>query len=612
MDRSISHPDQGGRRRRAGARLTIAFALSAFVALIGGGFLASSGAQAQSAVPPKPSAPAAPAPSSQEAAAKNPDKLYVDADQLVYDNDHNIVTATGAVVLYYKNRVLQADKVVYDRNAKRVLAEGRAKLTDEHGNTTYAPRFDLTEDFASGFADSVQQMATNKTRFTASRVERSAGTVTVLETGAYTACEPCKAHPNLPAEWQVRAAKIIENQETHTVYFENAWLDLFGVPVVYMPYMSAPDPTVTRQSGVLAPAYTSNTTLGIGVSVPYFFNLAPNYDLTLTPTYYTRQGPALDAVWRQRLDNGEYSVTLSGVDQQQPNAFASPPYDAGNLKFRGSAQSEGKFLINDKWTVGWDVTLLTDRYYLNDYKLITIDPAQFFFQDVVSSVYLRGQGDRSFFDLSGYTFQATNAAVRQGVAAVAYGTTTVPKCLKIVGPGSPWVLAAKSLLAQEIDPGHPRGAERVHHPRRWRRQWGIGRARPPHRSGAWCRFIGVPGDRQRARGRRGAGGAAGHWRRMQPKRRGYAEAVLGGAAGGIVLTRDFSAAVEFVNQFAPEHLEILAAEPMAVLGRIRNAGEVLLGNHTPITLGNYLLGPNTVLPTGGGARTTRPCPCSTS
>ena len=50
------------------------------------------------------------------------------------------MTATGAVVLYYKNRVLQADKVVYDRNAKRVLAEGRAKLTDEHGNATYAPR----------------------------------------------------------------------------------------------------------------------------------------------------------------------------------------------------------------------------------------------------------------------------------------------------------------------------------------------------------------------------------------------------------------------------------------------------------------------------------------
>ena len=327
MDRSIVHPDKGGRRRRVVARLVTAFALSASVTLVYGGFLASQDAHAQSAAPQKQNVSAGSsakaAASSKDAAGKNPDKLYVDADQLNYDKDHDIVTATGAVVLYYKHRVLQADKVVYDRNAKRVLAEGRAKLTDEHGNVPYAPRFDLTDDFANGFADSVQEFATNKTRFTASRVERSAGSVTVLQTGAYTACEPCKAHPDLPAEWQVRAAKIIENQETHTVYFESAWLDLFGVPVIYMPYLSAPDPTVTRQSGVLAPAYTSNTTLGTGVSIPYFFNLAPNYDLTLTPTYYSSQGPALDAVWRQRLENGEYSVTLSGVDQQQPNAFAS-------------------------------------------------------------------------------------------------------------------------------------------------------------------------------------------------------------------------------------------------------------------------------------------------
>ena len=91
-----------------------------------------------------------------QAAAQNPDKLYIEADQLVYDKDHNIVTATGNVVLYYKGRVLQADRVVYDRGTKRVMAEGRAKLTDEHGNIIYSPKFDLTDDFAAGFANSVQ------------------------------------------------------------------------------------------------------------------------------------------------------------------------------------------------------------------------------------------------------------------------------------------------------------------------------------------------------------------------------------------------------------------------------------------------------------------------
>ena len=79
-----------------------------------------------------------------------------------------------------------------------------------------------------------------------------------------------------------------------------------------------------------------------------------------------------------------------------------------------------------------------------------------------------------------------------------------------------------------------------------------------------------------------------------------------GPTAASCVTKDFAAAIDFVNAYAPEHLEILAAEPMAVLGRIRNAGEILLGEHTPVTLGNFVLGPNAVLPTGGAARTASP------
>jgi LPS-assembly protein len=361
------------------------------------------------------------APAAAATTARNPDKLYLEADQLVYDRDHNTVTAIGGVVLYYKNRVLQADRVVYDRAAKRVKAEGRVKLTDENGSVIYAPRFDLTDDFASGFADSVQSyIATNKTRFASSRLERSAGSVTVLDQGVYTACEPCKDHPERPPLWQVRAEKIIENQQTHTIYFENAFLDIFGVPVGYFPYVSAPDPTVTRQSGFLAPVYSANNRLGVGFTVPYFLALAPNYDLTLSPSYFTSQGLLGDAIWRQRLDNGEYSVRVSGIDQMRPSLFLPSPFGAGNMGWRGSVESEGKFYINDKWKFGWDLTVLSDRFYLNDYRLGAFDTAQYFFQDIISSVYLRGQDGRGFFDLSGYQIQTTTAYLdrRQNPLAV--------------------------------------------------------------------------------------------------------------------------------------------------------------------------------------------------
>ena len=353
-------------------------------------------------------------------AAHDPAKLYLDADKLNYDKNNDVVIADGAVVLYYKGRVLQGDHVVYDRKAKRVRASGRVKLTDEHGNVTYAARMDLTDDFANGFADSVQGFPTDRTRLTSPRIERSGDSVTVLKNGVYTACEPCKTHPEWPPLWQVRAREITEDQTTHTIYFRDAYFDAFGIPVAYLPYFSTADPTVTRQSGFLTPSFISKSALGLGVTTPYFWALAPNYDLTLSPSFYTLQGPFLDVEWRQRTENGAYSIRLSGIDQLQPGKFLEPPYGAGDMTFRGAAESKGEFFLNKNWTAGWDLTLLSDRFYLNDYRLRLLDSTQYYFQDVVSQVYLRGQAGRGFFDLSVYSFQPTTAFLdaRQDPTAV--------------------------------------------------------------------------------------------------------------------------------------------------------------------------------------------------
>ncbi|MGD1016930.1 MAG: LPS-assembly protein LptD, partial [Roseiarcus sp.] len=265
MGSSISFSNASVRRAGAFARLGASAAVLLLTLTLG------VAAQAQTA---------APASSQAAAAAQHPDKLIVEADELVYDKDHDTVSAVGAVQLYYKHRVLQADRVIYNRATKRVYAEGRAKLTDERGNVTYASRFDLTDDFGAGFAEGVKVLSTEKTLFTSPRIERSAGAVTVLNGGVYTACEPCKDHPERPPFWQIRAARIIENQQTHMVYYEDAWLEVGGVPVAYVPYFSAADPTVTRQTGLLTPELISGNYIGTGVALPYFYNLAPNYDLT--------------------------------------------------------------------------------------------------------------------------------------------------------------------------------------------------------------------------------------------------------------------------------------------------------------------------------------------
>ncbi|MCE0492784.1 histidinol dehydrogenase [Vibrio salinus] len=194
----------------------------------------------------------------------------------------------------------------------------------------------------------------------------------------------------------------------------------------------------------------------------------------------------------------------------------------------------------------------------------------------------------------------------QGVAAVAFGTESVPKCLKIVGPGSPWVVAAKKQLAHLLDPGVPAGpsesiilTDDSANGKLAALDLLIESEHGPDSSA----FLVTSSERV---ANEALTAIPEYWQKMPEQRASFSQTVLCGEHGGIILTKDFEHAIEFVNQYAPEHLEIHSTEPMATMTRIRNAGEILLGEHTPISLGNFVLGPNAVLPTNGAAKTAGP------
>jgi histidinol dehydrogenase len=194
----------------------------------------------------------------------------------------------------------------------------------------------------------------------------------------------------------------------------------------------------------------------------------------------------------------------------------------------------------------------------------------------------------------------------QAVAAVAYGTQTVPKVAKIVGPGSLYVMAAKRLLADVIDPGIPAGpsesivlCDAAADGRLAALDLIVESEHGPDSSA----FLVTDSAAVAEAARRAI---PEYWKEMSEERVEFSSAVLGGPHGGIVLAPDFGQAIDFVNDYAPEHLEILARDPFAHLGRISNAGEILLGQHTPLPLGNFVLGANAVLPTSGQARTCSP------
>ena len=332
-------------------------------------------------------------------------RMLVDAKEIIYDRDRDRVTANGDVQIYYQGKVLEADRVIYDRKTKRVYAEGNARMTDSDGTRSFGTRFDLTDDFRDGFIDSLRVETTEKNRFSAARAERTDGETTVFQNGTFTSCEPCKDNPERPPLWQVKAAKIIHKNSERRIYYEDATIEFFGVPVAWMPFFAAPDPSVRNLSGVLPPRFINKSRLGRGMSLPLFWSIAPNYDLTFTPTAFSRQGVHLDLFWRHRLEHGSYNFRVNGIWQERPQLFPTQPYlGAGAKDFRGSIETKGKFYLNEKWTLGWNAAWATDKHYFNDYKTKPQTLSNLFLSESISEVYLRGQGERSRINISAYAF----------------------------------------------------------------------------------------------------------------------------------------------------------------------------------------------------------------
>ena len=325
--------------------------------------------------------------------------MLLNADELLYANQGERVTARGNVEIYYNNYTILADQVTYDRGNGRLEAQGNVRIQEPNGSVINADRFELSDDFRDGFIDSLRLVTKEDARIAAGKATRVGDNTTVYEKGYFTPCKACKDDPTKPPLWQIKAVKITHKQDEGTIYYEGAQLEFFGVPFAYLPYFSTPDPSSKRKSGFLAPEAGHSTNLGYFYSQPFYWALAPNYDLLLDPKESTKQGVLWQGEWRHRLQNGEYWIKGAAIDQNAEQL----PVDTLNRSdlngFRGSVQSRGKFSLSSWWSFGWDVTVESDDTFRRFYGLDSVLKT-----DRVSEVHLIGQSEKNFFSMYGYQF----------------------------------------------------------------------------------------------------------------------------------------------------------------------------------------------------------------
>jgi len=323
--------------------------------------------------------------------------LLFSADELQTDQDLGLVVAKGHVEISQGLRTLLADTVTYNQRTDTVTASGNVSLLEPTGEILFADFMELTNRFEDGFMQDIRALLSDRSRLAANTGRRTGGNRLELRRGVYSPCDLCRDDPTQPPLWQMRAEQIVRDEQQHIVEYRDATLEIGGVPVLYLPYLSHPDPTIKRQSGFLAPTFGNSSTLGGHATIPYFWAIANDRDATFVPIFTTGAGQVIDGQYRQRFSDGELKTSTS--INWDPTGRAAP----GTL-VRGHAFGSGVWDIDENWRSGFDLRRSTDQTYLR----------RFHFGGTENFLTNRAYGERfdqrSFLGINSYAFQT----LRQG------------------------------------------------------------------------------------------------------------------------------------------------------------------------------------------------------
>ncbi len=320
------------------------------------------------------------------------------ADQVAYDKTGNLVTAEGHVRAWQNGSTLYADKVTLNRTTNVATATGHVILIQPGGDTVFADNAVLSKGMKDAVMEGVAARLAQNGRLIANGARRTGGVVDELSKAVYSACNLCKSDPTAPPLWQIKASSATRDLQHKMIEYRNAELEIHGIPVFYLPYMTQPDPSVRRQTGLLIPSIGDSSRLGVFVAIPYYIVLDQESDITLTPVLATKTGPVLDAKYRRAFNAGILHINVSGGD------------DHG--KIGDAIFSDGTFDINDTWRAGFSYNRASSAAYLDDFNILPNAA------ELASNIYVEGFGPGAYTRLEADTYQGLVASITQSALPI--------------------------------------------------------------------------------------------------------------------------------------------------------------------------------------------------
>ena len=321
------------------------------------------------------------------------DPVAFTADEVQYDRDNALVTATGTVEAWQNDHVLRADKITFDRNTNVAAATGHVVMVEPDGQVLFSDYAELTDGMRDGVLRGMRAILAENGKLVANGARRVEGRVNEMSRAVYTTCDLCKTDPSKPPLWQIRARTAVQDLENKRIEYRDAVLDIYGVPVAAFPYIWHADPSVKRESGFLVPSIGQSTHLGAFLRTPYYWVLDEQSDTTITPVLSSKNYLNIGNEYRRRFNDGTLTVE-SGIGNDEKSLQAA-------------IFAKGRFNYDETWRYGFDLNRASGAQYLRDYEVPNRG-------DVLTSrIYIEGFGTGAYTKLDASAFQGLVSSIKQ-------------------------------------------------------------------------------------------------------------------------------------------------------------------------------------------------------
>ena len=246
--------------------------------------------------------------------SEDSDVIIINADKIEIRDDGEVITANGNIRVKSPDFLSSSDKFNYDKKKEEIIATGNIIIKDKLKNYYYFDKFISDKNFNNSIGLNPKIQLNSGARIVGDKFSRKSSNINQIDNAIYT---PCLQKGYIVDEcpgWKLNAKKVIHDTEKNNIYYEGAVLSILNVPVLYAPFFSHPDPTVKKRTGILMPSFSSDNALGTTISIPFFYNISSNHDLTFTPNIQTKSDNYYNANYRYLSKNHEFDIDTSITD----------------------------------------------------------------------------------------------------------------------------------------------------------------------------------------------------------------------------------------------------------------------------------------------------------